>query len=181
MRGAVLKMRPVGGAPFLTLQCAEPLIDLRLSELSLCRHPLQSDTPADGDCGVWAIAVQLVSVTFSLERSYIQEQRQQVVNTLPAVLEAGLFNWQGMVAIQTPDAWMESMSQQGQFVDSVFLQLAALLHKRDIILFPCFPSGYRDGMWRLFGDGDLPGCGPPILLMLAEEEAFISPHYQVRC
>ena len=178
MRAEVANLRRRGQGSYLTLDCADVLMDLRMSELGFCRHPLQVETPADGCFGVWAVAAQLYNTGVTEEMK--QKLREEVVNTLPHALEQGLVDWQGLGSLQSPQDWMQRMSQKAVFVDAVWLQLAAALFQRDFVLVPVFPERWPGGIWRLFGrPGDTPAPGAPVLLMIAEDTQFMSPHYQV--
>ena len=139
---------------------------------------LQDDTPADGCCGVWATAAHLFSTAVTTDDK--QKLREEVVAVLPSVLEQGVINWEGAVIDQSPQVWMERMFQKAVFVDAVWLQLAATHFQRDFILLPVFPGTWPGGVWRIFGGpGDSPAPGTPVLMMIAEDTQFMSPHYQV--
>ena len=178
LRSEVAKLRRRGQGPYLTLQCAALLMDMRLLEVGCCRHPQQLDTPADGCCGVWATAVQVLSIPVTVDAK--QRLREEVVDTLPVALERGVVNWDGQGGVQSPQAWMDNMRQKAVLVDQLWLQLAAAHFKRDFLLLPVFPERWEGGVCRLFGClQDKPAPCPPVLLMIAEETQFLSPHYQV--
>ena len=86
--------------------------------------------------------------------------------------------------------WSDKMSQPMEWVDHIFLTLAAKLLKRDIIIVPCFPENchYGGDFLRFLGglrEGDLASgqdtaaASPPILLATTEENVFCSGHFQV--
>ena len=82
--------------------------------------------------------------------------------------------------------WSDKMSQPMEWVDHIFLTLAAKLLNRDIIIVPCFPeNGHAGGDFLRFlgglreGDLDTPAASPPILLATTEENVFCSGHFQV--
>ena len=74
-----------------------------------------------------------------------------------------------------------------EWVDHLFLTLAAKLLKRDIVVIPCFPENGHAGsdFLRFFGgprqgdQQDTPATAPPILLAVTEEMVFCSGHFQV--
>ena len=186
----ILKLKPRGQRAFLPLLCAKPLIDLRMEELGLCRHPLQPDTPADGNCTVWSAAVQLVPTSTTLDLAFIQTFREEVVQLLPEVLETELLSWVCLAPApdMTPEQWMAKMVRPGEYADLVWLQLLAIRHDSDVMVFPCFPEpGWEGGFHRLLGGSTKPegsevrsaGRGRPVLLVLTEEEYFLSGHFQV--
>ena len=182
---------------FLSLQHGATLLDLRLAEIGGCRHPQQLQTPADCSCGVWAVAVQMSSCPFPeavgagvvVDRDYVDYVRCIVAMTLPRMVEVGELDWSGWEAPEdgedvgvTPDGWVTKMCRNGEYVDEVWLQLAAKYLDRDLLLLPCFEKSSWDGTFRrIFGGRgvDAPASGPPIFLGQLEEEFFISPHYQV--
>ena len=153
-RTKLVQLLATPGCGFLGLELGQRLLDYRLQETGFRRHPLQHVTPADGSCGYWGVAVQLVDAGSTspgvpgLTKHEVEDFRKDVVNSLPEALEDGWLDWSGWEEQYTRGEWMANMHKTGTFADEVALQLFAKMFSRDIIILPTFPQSAWDGVCR---------------------------------
>ena len=125
-----------------------------------------------------------------VDRNFVDTLRSTVAMTLLPKIACGDVDWTGWTwslskpgnPPVSPQTWVTMMCRPGEYVDQVWLQLAALYLSRDILLLPCFEKNSWNGVFRRLygGEGiETPALGPPVLLGLLEEEIFVSPHFQV--
>ena len=148
----------------------------RVKSLGFRFSSSQPVTRGDGNCMVSAIFDQLRKCSHSILNhvSNVHELRLYICSKLHSQLEENLIFW---VSDISPKSWVKKMTQDGEWADDVFLQLASNILNRNIILIPLSASSaHHAGMYSDIRSVD-GGSGDPFF-MLYFEEWRTAGHYQ---
>ena len=87
--------------------------------------------------------------------------------------------WQYDPEIGTLEEWVEKMKAEGEFGDEIFLQLAANILNRDIIIIPVFrDEAHIQALGFTVIKSATSNNHEPLFLLSYTESRFTSPHYQ---
>ena len=116
------------------------LQDLRLKELKFKLSPTQIQTPADGNCMMWALFDQLKYTSNLKTFASDQEDFRRKIVTIgfDLFIDTERLEWQYDPEIGLPEEWKSTMLENGNFGDEIFLQLTCNVLNRDIVIIPAF-------------------------------------------
>ena len=124
----------------------------RMNSLGFKSSPTQSNTIADGNCGVRALCDQLN--IFSDDPMFGQGEhdlaRRYTVNQAKQLVKQGIID----PAHFEPDVpkWCSKMAKNGEYVDNIFLLVFAIIQERDIVIIPVHPGSAAGSEFE--GNGD---------------------------
>ena len=157
------------------------LQDLRLKELKFKLSPTQIQTPADGNCMMWALFEQLkYSSNLKTFASDQEDFRRKIVTIgFDLFIATERLEWQYDPEIGLPEEWKSSMLENGNFGDEIFLQLTCNVLNRDIVIIPAFKDqAHVSALGFTIKKSSTPNNKEPLFLFAFTESRFSSPHYQ---
>ena len=171
----------------LSLEQGQYVMEQRLEELQFVVSPSQKSTPRDGNCLPESLFEQVQYVP-ELAGVVVDafELRVQVVLSLENSVRDGLLAWPGGDdtmevdnEVGTQRQWKQRMLRPGVWGDAVFLRLASLYLKTDIIIIPAFrESGENTTLGYTIIKSENRTSSEPIYLFYFSDTDFKSPHYQ---
>ena len=157
------------------------LQDLRLKELKFKLSPTQIQTPADGNCMMWALFDQLKYTSNLKTFASDQEDFRRKIVTIgfDLFIATERLEWQYDPEIGLPEEWKSTMLENGNFGDEIFLQLTCNVLNRDIVIIPAFKDqAHVSALGFTITKSSTPNNKEPLFFFAFTESRFSSPHYQ---
>jgi len=162
-------------ADLMNLQEGLPIAKETLKRHNFVMSPSQPQTKGDGNCFCHALTDQMMYDEKLKKMNWDEHKaRSQVIASAEMIIYSKDLEWPGEYSI---DDWKATMARDGTYVDATFLQIAAELLSRKIVLILCHhEDGDNNSGTRVIEPRAL--NGESLYFLYYPESRFASPHYQ---